>query len=125
MQKVAQAPGVMISRIDQCAYGLTSKDSEGEAPAKKATKIMTNSVAVNREMQRRCPGCARHVHLEAGRAAKAAVYPKGLCMAICRGIKKQLAADSADLVMVDFEGELNNVELNEIAEEWRAGSGNE
>lgn len=123
IQKVARAPGVMINRFDQCAYGLKSKDVRGEAPARKPTKIMAISVAVNREMRRRCPGCERHVVLEGGRAAKAARHPKELCMAICRGIKKQLAADSAGLMIVGVEGELNQVEVNEVAEEWKSGSG--
>ena len=39
-----------------------------------------------------------HVHLAQGRTAGAAMYPPGLCRAICRGLAAQLREDKAGRV---------------------------
>ena len=71
MMELEAHPMVFETYIDQCAYGLKSKDEVGGAPAKKPTKFLTNSVAIGNELGKRCPGCARHVHLVEGRARDA------------------------------------------------------
>ena len=60
--------GVMRVELDQCEFGLTSTDELGEAPAKKPTSLLTNSVEVSRAMGRKCRGGHRHVQLMAGKA---------------------------------------------------------
>ena len=44
IDRISRTPNVMSSVIDQCAYGLKLDDGGGEAPVKKPTRIMTNSV---------------------------------------------------------------------------------
>ena len=78
---------------------------------------MSNAVAVLRELDKQCPGSERHVQLMSGRAKDAAIYPKGLCRAVCRGVQRQLDADMRDLMVLAFEGELDDVELHEVAEQ--------
>ncbi len=96
---------------DQCEYGLLSCDSSGVAPAKKPTKFMTNSLAIAGELNVRCRGGHRHVHLVSGRAAAAAEYPDGLCEAICRGLARQKRWDREGRVAVNTLGFLGAVEL--------------
>ena len=59
-------------------------------PAKKKTKFMTNSHAIAAELKRVCKGEHEHQQLLSGRAAEAARYPKGLCEAICRGLREEI-----------------------------------
>ena len=66
MERLGKHPMVMTTVVDQCAYGLMSRDAEGEAPAKKPTKFFTDSIGVKNQLTARCPGCARHVQLMAG-----------------------------------------------------------
>ena len=47
---LAAHPMVMTTKIDQCAYGLMSRDKIGEAPAKKPTRFLTNSVGVRNQL---------------------------------------------------------------------------
>ena len=51
---------------------------------------MSNSPAILNELGKLCPGDHDHQHLVNGRAEKAAVYPDGLCRAICRGLAKEI-----------------------------------
>ena len=48
-----------------------------------------------------CRGCKKHARLDGGGAGPAAVYPKGLCRAVCRGVIAQMQADAADMVAID------------------------
>ena len=66
MKSPAQDPTVMRTEIDQCAYGLMSKDKEGIGPARKPTSFPTNSVGLVNARSKRCGGCARHVQLVEG-----------------------------------------------------------
>ena len=69
------------------------------------------------ELDKNCLGCPRHVPLMAGRAAGAAIYPRKLCQAVCRGVQKQLELDQMDLVSIPLvvdDEELNSVEVNKI-----------
>ena len=81
-------------RGDQCQFGLTTKGKKGQVePARKRTRLMSNSDEILRELGKLCPGDHRHQHLVSGRAEDAAVYPDGLCRAICRGLVKQVEAE--------------------------------
>ena len=51
---------------------------------------MTNSFWVGLELRTKCDGWHRHQHLMGGRAKAAALYPTGLCQAICAGLRNQL-----------------------------------
>ena len=56
IEKLASTPGVMRTELDQCAFGLTSEDEIGRAPAKKPTSLLTNSVEADRSMGVKCKG---------------------------------------------------------------------
>ena len=56
------------------------------------------------------------MQLMGGRAAKAAIYPRGLCLAMARGIRNQMRMDHDELMMVDVKGDLNQEELQELNE---------
>ena len=79
-----------------CQFGMKSniggKGSE-LGPVLKPTGFMTNSPCIGSQLARVCPGDHKHVHLVGGRAAGAAIYPPGLCRAICRGLAAQLHED--------------------------------
>ena len=95
MRRLAKHPLVMRVDADLCAFGLMSRDMHGAAPAKKPTTFLTNSVSIRAQLNRRCPGCSRHVPLVNGRASAAQVYPRKLCEAVCRGAVLQAQNDAA------------------------------
>ena len=90
---------VLEAVADQCAFGLTAKDDDGQVrPVLKPTRFLTNSVAIQRELSVRCRGCAKHALLEGSRTAPAAKYPRALCRAVCRGLVEQVKMDSEDVM---------------------------
>ena len=123
IQELASSPMVFKAEADQCAYGLMSKDSEGEAPAKKPTTFMTNSVGLQRALSNKCPGCIRHVQLVEGRASAAQTYPKNLCRSVTAGIIEQARLDARDMFSMKCVGESNGlVEIDSLQheqEDWR------
>ena len=113
--------GVMRTELDQCEFGLVSKDEHGEAPAMKPTSLLTNSVEVDRMMHRKCGGGHRHVHLMAGRARAAAHYPAKFCRALCKDMKRQARVDASDLmstkIFESFGDEVGTV--THVPEKWQ------
>ena len=124
MEELSSNPLVMETCIDQCAYGLMSRDKHGEAPAKKPLRFPTNSTALIQELGRLCPGCKRHVQLVEGRAKAAQHYPKQLCRAVTRGIVEQARMDSADVYSIVCEDLIDGLyEINHIEHEpeiWKS-----
>ena len=59
-------------------------------PARKRIKLMTNSSEIANELSWKCPKYHLHQALVGERARKAALYPEGLCEAICRGLKREI-----------------------------------
>ena len=91
MLGILRMKGVTTIVGDQCQFGLETKGEHGNsAPTRKRTRFMLNSPEILKELGKLCPGDHRHQHLVSGRAEKAAVYPDGLCRAICRGLVKQI-----------------------------------
>ena len=83
---------------DQCQYGLLTRDKDGVGYAREATNFMTNSPCVAARCQRRCPNrhghaVHRHMQLIGSKTKDAQIYPKGLCRAICEGLRDQLKVD--------------------------------
>ena len=101
MKSLINDPLVMRTEIDQCAYGLVSKDELGEGPARKPTSFLTNSVAMANVLSKKCGGCERHVQLVEGRARAAQEYPRGLCRAVTKGIIEQARLDASDAFVVE------------------------
>ena len=59
----------------------------------KPTGFMTNSVHIAQQLAKVCSRDHDHVPLVGGKAAGAAIYPPGLCRAICRGLAAQKSDD--------------------------------
>ena len=112
----------MISHM--CRFGMQVRDSVGLAPVKKPTRFMSNSSLILQELDKQCLGCPRHADLQGGgRAAQAAIYPKGLCQAVCRGVRRQLKVDEADMVtisVVSGQHGLDNVDIHDLWASARA-----
>ena len=66
---------------------------------KKPTGFMTSSRHIAKELNRLCDASHDHVHLMAGKASAAQVYPPDLCKAMLRGIAKQKQEDKDGLVV--------------------------
>ena len=101
VQRATSLEGVEVVRGDQCMYGLRVR--EGEERSKKATKFMSNSKEVLKEVSMRCDGTHSHQELIGGRAKKAEEYPPELCKAVVEGIKKE--ASLGKVVMSIFPSE--------------------
>ena len=90
LKRLRQRAGVCETVLHQCMYGLESKDKEGVAPAKKATRILCSSTAVRDQLSRRCDGNHRHVQLISGRPAAAQEYTPELCRAMVDGVEMEI-----------------------------------
>ena len=93
VKTLQNAAGVCTTVADQCQYGLKTRGGGGGAgsmPARKRTKFMTNSSEIANELSWKCPKDHLHQALVGGRAHKSAIYPEGLCEAICRGLKREI-----------------------------------
>ena len=79
--------GIIRTTFHQCMYGLEARDQIGSAPAYKPTSILTHHSALAEGLQKRCTGGHRHVQLVGKHAcSRAAMYPRGLCDAVVKGI---------------------------------------
>ena len=119
MQKLMKMQDAMLTKADQCQYGLIVEDMKGQALAKKPTKFLTNSPCIASQLRRTCEGTHthpnhRHANLFGGVAKFAQVYPPALCEAICCGLKEQ--------VDLDRRGQFLLLELN--AQELKEDCGN-
>ena len=54
LQRLRRRAGVHEVVLDQCMFGLTSKDQDGVGLAKKPTRLLTSSVTVRDRLQIRC-----------------------------------------------------------------------
>ena len=107
----------MVSHM--CRFGMQVKDSMGLAPVKKLTRFMSNSNLILQELDRQCLGCPRHANLQGGgRAAQAAIYPKGLCQAVCRGVRRQREVDEADMVTIPVVSGKHGSDSVDIHDLW-------
>ena len=66
MDQLIQLPRVRISTFDFCMCGMVATDADGEAPARKRTRVITNSEAAAAALEeRQCDGTHRHASLQA------------------------------------------------------------
>ena len=101
MEELMKVSGVLLSHADQCQYGAQVAHGPLKGrPIKKPTGFLTNSKSLNEILQRTCSGtggvCSRggsHVHCTGRIAKEAAIYPRGLCQAVIKGIVDQLKQD--------------------------------
>ena len=101
MVELAMRSEVGLIEMDMCAFGMTSKDEQGEGLVKKSTRILSSSEEVLRGLDRKCRNKDaakedqhRHVHLIQGRAKGAQVYPRPFAEEVCKGIAAQKRSDS-------------------------------
>jgi hypothetical protein len=110
MTKLEAENDVQRVRTDMCQFGMMSRVGgvgSGLGPVLKPTGFLTNSPYISKELARRCDRSHQHVPLVAGRAAAAAIYPHGLCCAICRGLAAQIEANKGRRIsspMLDKRG---------------------
>ena len=69
LRRLRARAGVTEATVHLCMFGLVSRDSFVEAPAKKPTRILTTSTAIRDMVSRTCDKQHRHVQLVSGRAA--------------------------------------------------------
>ena len=107
MAKILQQPGVVRVHADQCQFGAEIKHGEQhksrpQIKIKKPTGFMTNAPRLAKALEIQCSGrggsCSRlggstHQLCSGRHCAEAAVYPRGLCRAVLRGIRDQLRHD--------------------------------
>ena len=99
VQRISQQPHVQLFSMDQCMFGL--KDRISHKRHKKATGIMVNSMEIRKQLERHCDGSHEHepvlgkVKLQdawIARSRLAQEYPRKFCMAICRGLMREIEA---------------------------------
>ena len=106
---MAYTENVIKTTFRQCMYGLVSWGQLGPTPAYKPTSVLTNHPALAGVLQEQCTGGHRHAQLVGKRACtQAAVYPRGLCEAIVRGVQIVKAAleetpTSPENLLCEFE----------------------
>ena len=113
------------ANFDFCMLGMEAEDELGRAPARKRTKIATNSSKVGKALRNmQCDGSHRHVHLTGGRARACQVYPEKFCKFICAAIKEQLVEDRKFAKGKDVTREMINlVQADKRHHEGTAGEG--
>ena len=112
--QLVMAPGVDMVTMDMCAFGMMSEDEIGKAPAKKTTRLLSNSPEILKRVNKRCANGDpnrehehhRHVSLVSGRAKACQVYPRAFCRAVCEGAGaevrlRSLGLKARDLLSVD------------------------
>ena len=99
VQRILKEDGVGRATCDQCLYGC---ESEAKESVKEPTTFMTNSTAIDRQLEQRCKGrvgdCSRPqggrcVQCRGKIARMAALYHFTLCRAILVGFRTQLKQD--------------------------------
>ena len=87
VKKMVTKQDIEISTLHQCMYGLKARDTMGEAPAYKPTRMMTNHEALAEALSQQCNGRHRHAQLVGKTAcAKAAEYPRELCEEVLKAV---------------------------------------
>ena len=96
-----KVPGVTLTHGDQCQYGAQVAHGPLKGcPVKKPTGFISNSKSLSSALSKACTGiggaCSqggRHAHCTGQIAKEAAIYPRGLCQAVIKGIVEQLKED--------------------------------
>ena len=110
MKALFRDPRVIWVEGHMCQFGMTSPitGSDGQVGrVKKPTGFLSSSRFIAAELNRYCDGSHDHVHLVAGKAAAAQVYPPELCKAMLRGARKQKQADGLSRVSTTTMTEQN------------------
>ena len=91
--EIAAMDDVGMVMLDMCAFGMRVETGKLQGPARKRTRVMSNSFEVHKRLNVRCPNEAEddtkhhtHVPLEQGRAKRCQVYPREFSRRVCEGI---------------------------------------
>ena len=61
IQALVNDPRVVLAQADLCQFGMMSKDEHGEGFARKPTTFMTNSLEMQKILNKKCTSNHRHV----------------------------------------------------------------
>ena len=95
--------GVECETIDMCQYGMKAEEAGVVGPARKRTKMISNSKEALKRVATKCPNSGgpgdahEHVQLNNGLAKNGQVDPRKLCQATCEGIVSQKRIDELGL----------------------------
>jgi hypothetical protein len=112
-------PEVGAVTLHMCAFGMKGKDELGEDLVQKATRIMSSSEEVLKQVNLQCTNRGggrqhRHVHLISGRAKYAQVYPRLFSERLCEGIASQKRLDQLGLTARPI---MSLEEMNSVAKD--------
>ena len=102
MKEFLLKPEVGAITLHMCAFGMKSKDELGEGLVQKATRVMSSSPEVLKQVDLQCANRGggaphRHVHLIQGRAKHAQVYPRMFSERLLEGVAAQKRLDRLGL----------------------------
>ena len=114
---------VEMVTCDMCAFGLSIEDKDGEALARKRTRLMSNSPEILKRLDKGCSNDQvqdarekhRHADTIGGRAKGCQVYPKEFCRAVCSGTAAQKKLRNLGMVPLDV---MSFEEMQEVAKDW-------
>ena len=93
MCELAAHPEVGMAIVDMCVHGMKVDVGPVQGPARKRTRVFSNSHEVLKRIASQCPNdrpdkALHHVHvpLDQGRAKRCQVYPRSFCRRVCEGI---------------------------------------
>ena len=96
MRKLRAVDGIRRVRCDQCQFGMTSVDSEGNVgPACKATEFMMIDEYIAEAVNRHCFGGHNHIQSLSGRAKSCEKYLPRLVAATLRALRQSMGARDA------------------------------
>ena len=101
MEELMRIPGVTFTYGDQCKYGAQVAHGPPKGcPIKKPMGFLSNSKSLASALSKTCAGTGgvcfrggRHGHCSDRIVKEAAIYLRGLCQAVTRGIVEQLRED--------------------------------
>ena len=93
MRKLVETPGVYVTQVDQCMFGLATRGRKTGAmvPARRRMRYATNAYHIAAELDKRCDGSHKHQPLTGATVQEGSNTPIGICRAICRGLVRELA----------------------------------
>ena len=101
---------------------MTQVENGETLPVMKPTRFMSNSQVLLQELSRKCRGCPKHGPLSGKHAKAAAIYPRGLCRAVCQGVRKQLELDRDDMMVVPLTATAQEISAVDVQKLWSDGA---
>ena len=99
VERVARLPGVSKVHAHMCPFDMRVLFEGSQKLVFKPTTWMSNSPCILKELNKQCTNTGdpltdhKHADLKGGRAHYAQIYPEKLCLAILKGLRKELMAN--------------------------------